>query len=259
MSQPNSVNPDKMTMRLLRWEACYNARDLGGYATGDGGQTRWGALVRADNMARLTPAGRAALLDYGVRTIIDLRRDAELVSHPSPFAVAEQAGPLVYLNMPFSLGASSEAIAAVEAMTSESLRAFCCAVLDHYGSGIARVMTAIANAPQGGVLFHCHAGKDRTGLVAALLLALAGVPYPTIVEDYALSAVCLQQHYEERLRQEPDPEKRARLAHWLTAVPETMVEILSHLDTRYDGARPYLLGAGVTPQDLERLRQRVRE
>ena len=67
------MSPHEPT-RHLRWESCYNARDLGGYATADGGYTRWGAFVRADNLSRLTSADQAALIEYGVRTVIDLRR-----------------------------------------------------------------------------------------------------------------------------------------------------------------------------------------
>jgi protein-tyrosine phosphatase len=131
-------------------------------------------------------------------------------------------------------------------------------VLDHYWRGIAGVMRAIAAAPAGGVLFHCHAGKDRTGLVAALLLALAGVPNATIAEDYALSQACLQPLFDQRLSQEPDPAKRERLARMIGAVPETMLGVLAHLDARHGGAERYLRGAGVAEADLDRLRRRLR-
>jgi protein-tyrosine phosphatase len=254
---------DEQRARLLDWEACYNARDLGGYATADGGRTRWGAFVRADNLRRLTASGRAALLSYGVRTVIDLRRAGELQIDPNPFAEpAANATLPIYLNLPLGLGADSAGVAAVAAAGAggdASMLKLYRQVFDHYGRGIAGVMTAIAVAPAGAVLFHCHAGKDRTGLVAALLLALAGVPEPTIAEDYALSEGCLQPIYDERLSQEPDPQKRARLAQMLSAAPQTMLALLEHLNTRHGGAERYLLAAGVTPTDLERLRHRVRK
>src|SRR5690348_5629295 len=84
----------------LAWEACYNARDLGGYPTSRGGQTRPGRLIRADNLCRLTPAGQAALRAYGVRTIIDLRLAYELTIDPSPFAAPGQPADPRYLNLP---------------------------------------------------------------------------------------------------------------------------------------------------------------
>ena len=196
---------EERLMRLLAWEACYNARDLGGYATVGGGRTRWGAFVRADNLRRLRSSGRAALLDYGVRTVIDLRRADELEIDPNPFA--EQSGDARwprYLNLPFGLGADRAAVAAVVAAGAgpdASMDALFRLVLDQYWRGIAGVMTAIAAAPDGAVLFHCHAGKDRTGLIAALLLALAGVPAPTIAEDYALSQEYLRPMFDARLSQ----------------------------------------------------------
>jgi protein-tyrosine phosphatase len=104
----------------------------------------------------------------------------------------------------------------------------------------------------------CHAGKDRTGIVAALLLALASVPYPTIAEDYALSAVCLQPLYDEQLRQEPDPARRERMVTWMTTAPETMLAILAHLDAKHGGAEAYLLTSGLTGENLGRIRQRLR-
>lgn len=254
---------EERLMRLLAWEACYNARDLGGYATVGGGRTRWGAFVRADNLRRLRSSGRAALLDYGVRTVIDLRRADELEIDPNPFA--EQSGDARwprYLNLPFGLGADRAAVAAVVAAGAgpdASMDALFRLVLDQYWRGIAGVMTAIAAAPDGAVLFHCHAGKDRTGLIAALLLALAGVPAPTIAEDYALSQEYLRPMFDARLSQESDAAKRAQLATMIGATPATMLSILEHLDTRHGGAERYLLAAGVAAADIERVRRRVRE
>jgi protein-tyrosine phosphatase len=245
--------------RRLSWDACYNVRDLGGYPTSDGTQTRWRSLVRADTMCRLTADGRTALLDYGVRTVIDLRRSDELRLDPNPFAVPPgQTGAVTYLNLPLGARASIDERAAVKAASETTLEGLFCAVLDNYRRGIAAILAAIATAPEGVVLFHCHAGKDRTGIVAALLLALAGVPYPTIAEDYALSAICLQPIYDEQLRQEPDPARRERMATWMATVPETLLAILAHLDAMHGGAEAYLLKSGVTGENLEGIRQRLR-
>src|SRR5215212_887954 len=243
MSSPQPV-------RRLHWDACYNVRDLGGYATAEGGSTCWGAFVRTDNLSRLTPAGQSALIEYGVRTVIDLRRAFELTIDLNPFATPSGATRAVtYLNLPLGLGADREGILAVQAAgegDDATLSAIFCQVLDHYGRGIAGVMSAIAAAPAGAVLFHCHAGKDRTGMVAALLLALAGVPHATIAEDYALSQLYLQPIFDQRLSQEPDPAKRERMARMMGTVPETMLGVLAYLDERHGGAARYLRAAGVT-------------
>src|SRR5262249_23024257 len=149
--------------------------------------------------------------------------------------------------------------AAVKAASETTLEGLFCAVLDNYGRGIAAILAAIAGAPEGVVLFHCHAGKDRTGLVAALLLALASVPYPTVPEDYALSGVCLQPLYNERLRREPDPAQRERMAVWMATGPETMLGILAHLDAKHGGAETYLLASGLTGELVDCIRRRLRE
>jgi protein-tyrosine phosphatase len=248
--------------RHLHWDACYNARDLGGYATADGGYTRWGAFVRADNLSRLTPAGQSALIEYDVRTVIDLRRAGELTIDLNPFAAESQdLRHPTYLHLPLGLGADRDDILAVQTVSAgedASMLALFRVVLDHYWRGIAGVMHAIAVAPEGAVLFHCHAGKDRTGLIAALLLALVGVPNATIVEDYALSQICLQPIFDQRLSQEPDPAKRERMARMMSAVPATMLGVLAHLDERHGGAERYLRAAGVAEADLDRLRLRLR-
>jgi len=256
------MSPHQPSLRL-HWDACYNARDLGGYATADGGRTRWGAFVRADNMSRLTPAGQAALIAYSVRTVIDLRRAEELTIDLNPFAPpSEHTRAVTYLNLPLGLHAERDGILAVQAAgegDDASLLELSRQVLDHYWRGIAGVINAIAAAPAGAVLFHCHAGKDRTGLIAALLLALAGVPHATIAEDYALSQVCLQPIFDQRLSREPDPARRERMAQMMGAAPETMLGVLAHLDAHHSGAERYLRVAGVAEADVERLRRRIRE
>jgi protein-tyrosine phosphatase len=254
--------PSPEPTRHLRWESCYNARDLGGYATADGGYTRWGAFVRADNLSRLTPAGQAALIEYGVRTVIDLRGAFELTIDLNPFAApSDELQRPTYHNLPLGLGADRAGILAVQAAGAgddASMLDLFRQVLDHYWRGIAAIMRAIAAAPAGAVLFHCHAGKDRTGMIAALLLALAGVPHATIAEDYALSQACLQPIFDQRLSQEPDPAKRERMARMIGAVPRFQMRQNAEHGFRHGGAERYLRTAGLAQADLEQLRRRIR-
>jgi protein tyrosine/serine phosphatase len=118
-------------------------------------------------------------------------------------------------------------------------------------------MTAIARAPEGGVLVHCHAGKDRTGVVVALLLALAGVPAETIAADYALSERYLQPLYRQLMAETQDPVERERLAQEVQSPPEIMLAVLSWLETTGRGIERYLLDSGMEPDDLQRLRRRL--
>jgi protein-tyrosine phosphatase len=222
---------DEPESRYLRWNACYNARDLGGLPTLDGAWTRRGALVRADSVGRLTEQGRAALEAYGIRTIIDLRFGVEVREDPSPFV---DHARIVSHNLPLNPNdiAVTRSLAAQRGSALPYPATVNVAYLATHQAPIAAVMRVIAAAPGGGILFHCHAGRDRTGLIAALLLALVGVPAATITADYALS---------------------------FSALAETMEATLAHVESAYGGTEGYLRAAGVTEQEIARIRCRLRD
>ena len=241
--------------RRLPWDGCLNVRDVGGYPTVDGARTRWGALLRADNLCQLTPAGCAALLDYGVRTIVDLHHHPETEATPHPFGPAgAHAGAVHYHNLLLH-DYGDVALAGELRATRTHLETYRLSV-DRFAPGIAAVVRAVANAPDGGVLVHCNVGKDRAGVVIALLLALAGVPDTTIAEDYALSEVYLRPMYRARARAKGIDE--SILTEDSRSRPETMLGLLAHLRAAHQGARAYLLAAGLAPGDLDRVRDRLR-
>jgi protein-tyrosine phosphatase len=237
--------------RRLAWEGCVNARELGGYPAADGHQTRWGAVVRSDSPAALTGAGRAALAAYGVRAIVDLRLETELADAPNPFAEPGDHG-IVYTNVSF-IDPTAAPPDAVTTLADDYLE-----MLDRYRRPVAEAVTAVAQAPPGVVLVHCAAGKDRTGLVAALLLGLVGVPAETVAADYALTGEALRPVIEAWLDSDPDEraDREAMLARYAPTA-EVMLEVLARLDDRYGGVEPYLLEAGVAQADLDRLRDRL--
>jgi protein-tyrosine phosphatase len=238
--------------RRLAWEGLLNARDLGGYPTADGRRTRWGAVVRSDSLAALTPAGRRALLDYRVRSMVDLRLPAEVVRHPNPFAEPDTHG-VAYVNVSF-IDPATPPREDEDTRLADDYKG----MLDRFRGPVAAVMAAIANAPEGGVLVHCAAGKDRTGLIAALLLGLVGVAPETIAADYALTAECLRPRNQRWLEDGPgDRDERAALLARFAPTAEVMLEVLDHLNQRYGGVEPYLLEAGVVAADLDRLRERL--
>ncbi len=237
--------------RQLTWDGLLNARDLGGYPTPDGSQTRWGAVVRSDSLAALTPAGRQALLDYGVRAMVDLRLPDEVAARPNPFAVPDTHG-VAYANVSF-IDPAAAPPAGDLTLADDYKR-----MLDRFHRAVAEVMAVIANAPEGGVLVHCAAGKDRTGLISALLLGLVGVAPETIAADYALTAENLRPRDEEWLEHGPgDRAEREELLIRFAPTAEVMLEVLDHLAERYGGVEAYLLRAGVTADDLARLRARL--
>lgn len=240
-----------MKVRALAWSDCLNVRDLGGLPLRSGGTTRIGALVRADSPHRLTEAGRVALLAYGVRTIVDLRGRAETEREPNPFASAD--GEVRYLNLPLQSDAASEAIRGVDDRAVVNQR-----LLDLSRPNVAAIVSAVARAPEGGVLFHCAVGKDRSGILAALLLALAGATAAAIADDYAESEACLRALRDEILAR-ADQSQHARLHTQWAAPREAVLATLEHLEHRYDGVELYLLGSGVSAEDLRHARRRLAE
>jgi len=244
--------------RWLAWEGCRNARDLGGYRTMDGRMTRWGAITRSDTPSALTATGQAALVAYGIRAIIDLRRPDELNRSPNPFAAPNGHG-IAYANL--SLSDPEEAVTSVHytSLTDDhTLVNDYREKLERSASRIAAIMSAIARATEGGVLIHCAAGKDRTGLVCALLLGLVGVDRETIAADYALSARVRWPEDAEWLANGPGEraDRERALERW-SARAEVMGEIVEQWEEQYGSAEEYLLRAGVTEGDIWYLRTRL--
>jgi protein-tyrosine phosphatase len=221
---------EPMRQRFLRWDTCYNARDLGGHPTDDGAATRWGALIRSDSVGRLNAQGRAALEAYGVRTIIDLRVPVEVRDEPSPFT-EHAAITTLYLPLDPNDRTISKAVIAHKESGLSATAAMNAAYLSTNQTQIAAILRAVADAPEGGIVIHCHAGRDRTGLIIALLLGAAGVPATAISADYALS---------------------------FSAVSETMDATLGYLDTTYGGILPYVRAIGITDDEIARIRHRLR-
>jgi protein-tyrosine phosphatase len=223
-----------MNERVLAWDGCVNVRDLGGLETLDGRITRWGAVVRSDSPARLTAAGWSSLYAYGIRTIITLRTDGmmedELNFTPSHSDVETvQVAIEDITDVEFVRRWATTDLWATPLYYRDALR--------RWPERHAAVISAIARARPGGVLFHCKRGHDRTGIIALLLLALVGVGPDDIVADYELSL---------------DPERDEVLARAHSSVREALLDALAGLDLdRYLGA------GGVTRADLATVRNRL--
>jgi len=242
--------------RTLTWPACYNVRDLGGLPTRDGYTTAWRAIVRSDILARLTRGGQTALLDYGIRTIIDLREPDQVNAEPSIFmAQGDNPALPLYRNLPMET--REPAVSALIGAAKDRATVYQI-VLEHYPGLIAEIIRAIATAREGGILIHCHAGKDRTGMVVALLLGLVGVPHDVIAADYAESQVCLWPLWEEIVAKVGSEDKAD---FWLkpTATAAIMDSLLVHLDHRYGGVAAYLRAIGLTEAELCQVRGRLLE
>src|SRR5262249_3143757 len=165
--------------RRLHWAGCHNVRDVGGLPTGDGGRIRVGALIRADDLHQLTPEGLDALRAHGARPVLDLRRSEEIGRLPSPLA-----DDPIYRWTPFV----DEVADRDRDPDSEpdTLAIYLGSVRRNAGHIVA-AFQALADAPPGPVVVHCVAGKDRTGILVALALRVAGVPAEQVAADYAAS------------------------------------------------------------------------
>ena len=257
MSQPSP--PD--VARDLDWEGCLNVRDLGGHRTVDGGETRWRAVVRADSIRRLTPLGWQAAVDYGIRTAVDLRGEHELADDP-PDEVPIEVVRVPFMeanNNDWRRGAGEiEAIAQRSTDHASMVRDFYLLFLERFRENAGASLKAVADAPEGGVVVHCMGGKDRTGLLCAFLLHLAGVDDAEIAGDYALSEERLRPRHDAWLAEAETEVERERIRRISRTPPDTMLGVFAELRRRYGGIVEYLLGSGLAERDLARARARLR-
>ncbi|HEY8817064.1 MAG TPA: tyrosine-protein phosphatase [Candidatus Dormibacteraeota bacterium] len=240
-----------MPSRRLDWPDCRNTRDLGGLPLA-GGLTRTGMFIRSDNLRSLTPAGQEAMVAYGVTDVIDLRSESEVASSPSPFATPEPfAGtPPTYSHLALVDDATMRRLAEAPDMFDRYLM-----MLDHRADAFREIFTALARS-EGAAVFHCFAGKDRTGMVAAMSLALAGVDVASIAADYAETDEQMATRYEEWLAAAP-PEQVAEMREDLRCPPERIVAVLEYVDQRWGGVEGYLETAGVSSTEIAALRSKL--
>jgi protein-tyrosine phosphatase len=244
--------------RTLVWDGCLNVRDLGGHPTEDGGHTRFGAVVRADSIRRLSDAGWLEATAYGVATVVDLRFHSELEADPP------QDLPVAVVHIPLFPEPGSpvwpeiDAVARTAPDGAAATGAFYVELLERSRPRFAEAISCVSGAPAGGVLVHCTAGKDRTGLVAALLLRLAGVGLTEVADDYALSEPNLASATRGWIDEAPDDDERARRTQMAATPAAAMVGTLEEVERRYGSVRDYLLAGGATAGDLGRARARLR-
>jgi protein-tyrosine phosphatase len=245
------------TERHLAWEGCVNVRDLGGHPTAEG-WTRWGAIVRADSVRKLTDTGWRDLVGHGVSTIVDLRMHEELEADPP----AELPVGVVHGNLfggaPPDYNELLDELSDAAPSEAEATKAVYLDFLERFAPNVAAAFRAIADAPEGAVLVHCQGGKDRTGLVVAMLLSLAGVPRDEVVADYAISERNLAERTAEWIAEAESDEDRERRRQIGLCPPDAMRGVLEELDRRHGGVREYLLTAGATNDELDRAVAKLR-
>jgi protein tyrosine/serine phosphatase len=239
-----SSSPVSENTRRISLPGTLNLRDLGGYPTSDGGTVRWRTLLRSDALHRLDDGGRAALAGLGLRTVVDLRTDEEAESAPSAL---DGTGTRVYRAPLFraeDLGTLEPALSAVYRY-----------MIDDCGAAVAGAIGRLCAETALPGLVHCSAGKDRTGLIAALVLEVIGVPDEVIAADYALSAENLDADTAQVMSriQAITGGYRVNLG-MLGSPPELILEALARVRDQAGSVAGYLAWHGLPGPAIERLR-----
>jgi len=227
----------------------FNFRDLGGLPLADGRQTRPGLLFRSDTLQALTPGDVADLRGrIGLRVVVDLRLAAEVTDEGR--GPLSNAGEVRYVNAPLEM-ASIDGIAPDEVLNRLYLQ--CLA-----SPSLATAVTRIAEQAGEPTVFHCAAGKDRTGVVAAIVLSLLGVTEEAIVEDYLASAANMPRMVERFMSW---PRYRDHLAAMPAAVYAVergpILHLLRALSTQFGTAQRWALQQGIPQGLLQNLERRL--
>lgn len=241
--------------RSIVLEGCFNFRDLGGYPTADGRAVGWRQLFRSDGLHHLTPRDIAVLRDeIRLGEVIDLRSSGELRSEGQGILGDE---PMRFHHLPLFDRETDQRTHPDYDPDSISLadRYFFLAELAK--EAVAKVLGVLAETDRPAV-YHCAAGKDRTGVISAILLSVLGVPDEIIVADYAASRENLDAIVDRLMSTKGYQEMLSALPpETMHAEPETMIQFLARLQKKYGSVQGYAEDAGVPAEQLEKLRSRL--
>ncbi len=238
-----------MTPRDVALVGAVNVRDLGGLSTLDGRRVRAGKVLRAASLADLTDDDVTTLLDAGLRTVVDLRGSAEAERDGRGALSGTAVG---YRNLPV-VGARSVRLDQAEDIETGSLLAHYVTYLEASADVVVEVVRLLAQPGGVPAVVHCAAGKDRTGVVVAVLLEALGVERAQVVDDYAATEANMPL-VRAQLSASATTRELGSVPDWvLTAMPETMVGLLEHLDT-VGGTVGWLQAHGLTDDELGTLR-----
>jgi hypothetical protein len=242
--------------RLLPLVGAYNFRDLGGYPAGDGRMTRWGRLFRSDTLHELNAADLEVLRDIGLASVIDLRTYDE-VEQNGRGPLAGESLAYRHLSVIDRDGGESEA---APAPPGDDLAERYLWYLQVGRQALVDALALMAEESSFPLVFHCTAGKDRTGVLAALVLDILGVDPTVIAEDYVITAARLDL-IVARLRR--DPVHAARIEQIpqsrLRVEARTMEQFLALLHARFGGGLAWALAAGLPEETVGRIAEMVLE
>ena len=237
--------------RSVRFDAVFNFRDLGGYSADNGFRVSRGRVFRSGELRHATGGDMRRLTgEIGIKSVLDLRNKQELES--------QGLGPLRetaigYHNVPIATDRSID-LASLHRLQDNGELYLLVTEDAGYQARLIRCLEVIANPVNMPLVFHCSAGKDRTGVLAAILLSVLGVTDDDVIEDYALTASAMPAHLS-RSRKDADTAKFLDgLPDYMhQASPASMATFLSTLRRRYGSVRGYLRSAGAEPSLFDRL------
>ncbi|MBR2717230.1 MAG: tyrosine-protein phosphatase [Oscillospiraceae bacterium] len=244
--------------RRLPLEGLRNARDLGGYPIPGGGVTRFGRFIRCEVPRRLTETDLALLRELGVTASIDFRGDMELEHYPSALRDVPWCE---YIHIP----TFNEQVAFPRDYRPERVFAFVrwgdkyTEMLRFSGNWVRSVLETMASR-KGAVMYNCTTGKDRTGIISALLLGLAGVDDRDIIADYCVSQVYLREVYlelAETLPGERETGETVLTDPFFRTEPENMEAMLDYIHANFGSVADYVRSVGVDDGTVETLRSRL--
>lgn len=233
-------------LRRLQLENVVNCRDLGGYPC-DSKSTAFGRFLRCGIPLTPTQADIVALLKHGVTTVIDLRGDFETQTMPSVFKYLDSVD---YHHL-----CLFEINAAIDNDFDGTLARSYEISIENYKENYAKVLNIIANAKDGCILYHCYFGKDRTGMLTALLLYIAGVCFEDIIADYQVSYTYLLPFIEREKAQKNETMWETNEANFLSEA-DNMASLLNFINKKYGSIMGYLHHIGITDETIEKIRKK---
>lgn len=231
----------------LPLENAGNVRDLGGYPAEGGKVTQFKRFLRSGTLAYLTSEEKQFLLDYGVTTFIDLRTDGEAKHEINPF---NDVPDVTYLHLPLFVGDLKSM--PYEADNLNAMADMYTYMFNECGDMIVRIMQAIAEARDGIVLYHCSAGKDRTGILSYILLALGGVSQEDILANYQVT-----ETYYLPLFKKYAPDFNEIPIQYLRSETHSLEKTILYVEKEFGNIKNFLLARGVTAAQIERVKARL--
>lgn len=239
--------------QLMHFDGLLNARELGGMPLRGGKVFATGLAIRSDSPSDLTHEQALAIRDHGVTQVLDLRSEAEVKAYGNAFMDLEG---VKFKNIPLFLGnPDDKEDPTMEFLKTHKLGDFYLLILEQLGDRVCEVLRAIKDN-EGITLYHCAHGKDRTGVISAILYLLAGASYENIIKNYACSYTYMKPILDPLIARDLAPGGR-NMAHVLRSDAENMEIFLNYVDSEYNGKiENFLMNHGMSANEIEELKKR---